>query len=123
MRRVLLSLLCLALTLPLVAGPKMTTLTIAVKSPAGKPVENASVVVRFIRGHDLLKLGKGIRREWELRTNQEGTVKIPTIPQGKILIQVIAKNFQTFGQTVDVDEVEKTIDVRLNSPQPQYSAH
>ena len=109
--------------LPLLAGPKMTTLTIAVKSPAGKPVDNASVIVKFIRGHDLLKLGKGIRREWELRTNQEGTVKIPTIPQGQILIQVIAKNFQTYGQTVDVDEVEKTIDVRLNAPQAQYSAH
>ena len=46
-----------------------------------------------------------------------------SIPQGRILIQVIAKNFQTFGQTVDVDEVEKTVDVRLNAPQPQYSAH
>ena len=123
MRRILFSLVCLALSLSLIAGPKMTSLTIAVKSPAGKPVDNASVIVKFIRGHDLLKLGKGIRREWELRTNQEGTVKIPTIPQGQILIQVIAKNFQTYGQTVDVDEVEKTIDVRLNAPQAQYSAH
>lgn len=123
MRRLFLLLACFALTLPVLAGPKMTTLTIAVKSPSGKPVDNASVIVRFIRGHDVLKLGRGIRREWELRTNQEGTVKIPPIPQGQILIQVIAKNFQTYGQTVDVNEVEKTIDVRLNAPQPQYSAH
>jgi hypothetical protein len=50
-------------------------------------------------------------------------VKIPPIPQGKILIQVIAKNYQTFGQTFDIDETEKTIDVRLNPPQSQYSAH
>jgi hypothetical protein len=58
-----------------------------------------------------------------MHTNQEGSVKIPPIPQGKILIQVIAKNYQTFGQTFDIDETEKTIDVRLNPPQSQYSAH
>lgn len=102
---------------------KMTTLTIAVKNGAGKPVENASVIVRFVRGHDLTKLGKGIRREWELRTNQEGTVKIPPIPQGEILVQVIAKNYQTFGQAFDVDEPQKTLDIKLNAPQQQYSAH
>jgi hypothetical protein len=119
MRRVvfilfLTSLLCIAAN---------TTLTIAVKNTSGKPVENASVIVKFIKGHSITKLGKGIRREWEVRTNQEGTVKIPAIPQGQVLIQVIAKNYQTFGQTFDVDQVEQTIDVKLNPPQPQYSAH
>jgi len=88
MRRII---LCLALALPLLAAPPMTTLTITVKSDTGKAVENASVVVRFIKGHSALKLGKGIRREWELHTNQEGIAKIPPIPQGTILIQVIAE--------------------------------
>lgn len=101
----------------------MTTLTIEVKSPAGKPVDNASVIVKFVRGHSLTKLGKGIRREWELRSNRDGIAKIPPIPQGQILVQVIAKNYQTFGQTFDVDEEEKTLTIRLNEPQPQYSAH
>jgi len=49
--------------------------------------------------------------------------KIPPIPQGKILVQVIAKGYQTFGETVDVSEEEKTVEVKLNPPQPQYSAH
>ena len=101
----------------------MTTLTIAVKNDVGKPVEQASVVVRFLKGHSVMKLGKGIRKEWELHTNQEGIAKIPPIPQGTILIQVIAKNYQTFGQTFDVDEQDKTIEVKLNPPQKQYSAH
>ena len=105
------------------SAAQMTTLTIAVKNSAGKPVDNASVIVRFVRGHDLTKLGKGIRREWEVRTNQDGTVKIPPIPQGEILIQVIAKNYQTFGHSFDVDEPEKTLDIKLNPPQQQYSAH
>ncbi len=114
---------CLALALPLLLGAPMTKLTIAVKSPAGKPVEHASVIVRFIKGHSVVKLGKGIRKEWELQTNQDGIAKIPPIPQGTILIQVIAKNYQTFGDNFDVDEDQKTIEIKLNPPQAQYSAH
>jgi hypothetical protein len=120
MRRII---LCLALALPLLAAPPMTTLTITVKSDTGKAVENASVVVRFIKGHSALKLGKGIRREWELHTNQEGIAKIPPIPQGTILIQVIAKNYQTFGDNFDIDEEQKTVEIKLKPPQAQYSAH
>jgi hypothetical protein len=116
-------LLLTALVLPLLAEAPMTTLTIQVKSMSGKPVENASVIVKFVKGHSVAKLGKKIRKEWELRTNQEGSVKIPPIPQGQILIQVIAKDYQTFGKTFDIDEDNKTVDIALNPPQPQYSAH
>ena len=49
--------------------------------------------------------------------------KIPPVPQGKILIQVIAKGYQTFGETYDVNEEEKTIEIKLNPPQPQHSEH
>ena len=115
--------LWLALALPLLAETPMTTLTIQVKNDSGKAVEDASVVVRFVKGHSALKLGKGIRREWELHTNQEGIAKIPPIPQGTILIQVIAKNYQTYGENFDVDEEEKTLDITLSRPQPQYTAH
>ena len=38
-------------------------------------------------------------------------------------MQVIAKGYQTFGQTFDIDEEKKTIDVKLNPPQAQYSSH
>lgn len=101
----------------------MTKLRVEVKSVSGKPVERASVVVRFVEGRSVVKLGKKIVTNWELRTNQEGVAKVPTIPQGKIQVQVIAKGYQTFGQTFDVGEEEKTIEVKLNPPQAQYSAH
>jgi len=115
--------LCLVLALPLLAGPPMTTLTIAVKSESGKAVEGASITVRFIKGHSVVKLGKGIRKEWDLHTNQEGIAKIPPIPQGTILIQVNAKNYQTFGDNFDIDEEQKTVEIKLKPPQAQYSAH
>ncbi|MGI8745604.1 MAG: carboxypeptidase-like regulatory domain-containing protein [Bryobacteraceae bacterium] len=116
-------LLALALAVCLFAAAPMTTLTIDVRSPGGKPVDNAAVIVKFVQGHSVTKLGKGIRKEWELRTNQEGLAKIPPIPQGKILVQVHAKEYQTFGQTFDVDEEQKTLTIKLNAPQPQYTAH
>ena len=114
--------LLFALLLPLL-GADMTTLTIQVKDKAGKPVEHASVIVRFVKGHSVVKLGKKIRTEWELQTNEEGMAKIPPIPQGTILIQINAKNYQTFGENFDVDQAERTIEITLNPPQPQYSAH
>ena len=120
MRRML---LCLALAIPLLVAAPMTTLTISVKSQGGKPISQASVIVRFIKGHSVFKLGKGIRTEWELHTNEEGLAKIPPIPQGTILIQVIAKDYQTFGQNFDIDDPEKTVEIKLNPPQKQYSAH
>jgi hypothetical protein len=105
------------------AAAPMTRLTIAVKSQGGKPVDRASLVVRFVEGRSYIKLGRKIRTTFELRTNQEGEARIPSIPQGKIRIQVIAKGYQTFGQDFDVNEEEKTIEIKLNPPQQQYSAH
>ena len=43
--------------------------------------------------------------------------------QGKIRIQIIAKGYQTFGQIYDVTEDEKKIEITLNPPQQQYTAH
>ena len=112
-----------ALALPALADPPMTKLRVEVKNVEDKPVDRASVVVRFVEGRSYIKLGKKIRTHWELRTNQEGVANIPPIPQGKIMIQVIAKGYQTFGQSFDVNEEEKTLEVKLNPPQPQYSSH
>ena len=105
------------------ADPPMTRLAIEVKSLGGKPIDRASVVVRFVEGRSVVKLGKKIRTTYEQRTNQDGVAKVPSIPQGKILVQVIAKGYQTFGETFEVEEEEKTLEIKLNPPQAQFSAH
>ena len=123
-RRLIVSAVLLAaLASSALAVAPMTKINIVLKDQAGKPVDHASVVVRFVQGHSVVKLGKAIRTTFELRSNQEGEARIPSIPQGKILVQVIAKGYQTFGQTFDVTEEEKTLDITLNPPQQQYSAH
>ena len=112
------------LGLPLSADdPSMTKLQVEVKNIYDKPVERASVIVRFVKGRSVRKFGKKIRTNWETRTNQDGIAKIPSIPQGTVTVQVIATGYQTFGGTFQIDEEEKTIVVKLNPPQPQFSAH
>src|SRR4051812_36228355 len=113
----------LLLSVPVFAAAPMTKLKIDVRTLSDKPVDRAAVIVQFVEGRSIVKLGKKIQTRWEVRSNQEGLAKIPAIPQGKIRVQVIAKGYQTFGQVFDVDEEEKTLKIQLNPPQPQYSAH
>jgi hypothetical protein len=105
------------------ANAQTTKLRIEVRTIEDKPVDRASVLVKFVEGRSIVKLGKKIRTSWELKTNQEGVASIPPIPQGQILVQVYAKGYQTFGQKFDVKEEEKTLEVKLKPPQSQYSAH
>ena len=107
--------------LSVLADSDMTLLRIEVKTLTGKPIERASVVVRFVAGRSAAKLGRKVRTTWETRSNQEGIAKIPQIPKGKIRIQVNAKGYQTFGQDFQVEEDEKTLEIKMNPPQPQYS--
>ena len=121
--QILCLLVCTLMFGALASAAEMTKLTLTVKTQGGKPVDRASCVVRFIEGHSVVKLGKAIRTTFELRTNQEGEAQVPPIPQGKIRIQIIAKGYQTFGQIYDVTEEEKKIEITLNPPQQQYTAH
>jgi hypothetical protein len=102
------------------AASPTTKLAIHVMTPGGKPLDRASVIVKFVSSNYKIKK---VRTSWETKTDQEGYSRIPSIPQGKIQIQIIAVGYQTFGQLFDIDEEDKTIEIRLNSPQQQYSAH
>jgi Carboxypeptidase regulatory-like domain len=102
---------------------EQSKITVQVKNKYDKPVENAEVILDFVGSHQVTKLGKRKPIHWELRTNQEGRAHFPPVPHGTVQLQVNAKKYQTFGDKFDVDTDEKTIDVTLNPPQPQYSAH
>ena len=106
-----------------VFGGDKSRIQVLVQNLEGKPVDRASVIIRFVRGRSVVKLGKKMITSWETRTNQDGLAKVPEMPQGTILVQVIAKGYQTFGKQFEVEEDDKTIEIRLNPPQPQHSAH
>ncbi len=111
------------LALSAFAGPPMTTLTVKVTDLKGKPVDHADVIVRFKGNRSVKKLGRKTPVSWEMRSNQSGVAKIPPIPQGTIEIQVIAKYYQTFGDDFEINEDAKTVEIKLNPPQQQYSVH
>ena len=113
-----------ALATPLLgAGKPMTKLQVEVTDHKGNPVDRAAVIIRFVGGRSVKKFGRKKNVRWEMKTNQQGLAKMPSIPQGKIQIQVIADNYQTYGESVEVYEEERTVQVELNPPQQQYSAH
>jgi hypothetical protein len=122
MRKVILLVLFLATCLPSFADSDFTLITIKVVDERGKPIDRANVRLVFKQGRRKLTLKK-IRRSWELKTSQEGTAKLPGIPKGDILIQVTAKNRQSFGETFTIEEDEKLVEIELKPPQAPYSVH
>ena len=76
-----------------------------------KPVADASVYLRF---------PKDKKVELDLKTNQEGVTRSPEIPQGKILIQIVAPGWKTYGEYHDATESEQTIQIHLARPTRWY---
>jgi hypothetical protein len=105
------------------ADTQMTKLKVDVRTLGDKPIDRAAVIVNFVQGRSVVKLGKKVITHWEVRTNQDGIARVPALPEGKVRIQVNAKGYQTFGDVFDAEGEEKTIVIKLNPPQQQYSAH
>lgn len=88
------------------------------KDDNGKPVRNAAVVL-----HNVNEKGKASAGGMELKTDAEGNASYSGLPYGKILIQVIAPGFQTYGESFDINEANKAITIKLKRPQEQYSIY
>lgn len=107
---------------PVYAAEK-TTIRVLVKNQRDKPVENAAVILDFLGSRNVAKLGLRNKIHWETKTNQQGIAHFPPIPEGTVQLQVITQKYQTYGKKLDVEGAEKTVDITLNPPQDQYSAH
>jgi len=121
--RITLILALLALVAPMVASSPETTIRVVVKNQYEKPVENAAVILDFLGSHQIMKLGKRKPIHWEVKTNQEGVAHFPPVPEGTVQLQVINSRYQTYGKKMDFAGEEKTVEITLNPPQKQYSAH
>lgn len=121
--RALLTILALLATLPVLCADQKTTIKVVVKNQFDKPVENAAVILDFLGSHKVTKLGMRGKMHWELKTNQQGIAHFPPVPEGTVQLQIITQKYQTYGKKLDIEGEEKTIDITLNPPQTQYSAH
>jgi hypothetical protein len=97
--------------------PPLTKLKIHVTDSRDKPVDNASVYVRFNESGGLFRKDK--LAEMNFKTNQDGSVKVPDVPQGKILIQVVAKGLHTYGKWYEIDTDEESVEIKLE-PAPHW---
>ena len=98
------------------AKSRKTRIIVEVRNQDNEPVDRAAVIVKPMKGNK-------VKRSYELRTSQKGTAPLPEIEQGKFLVQVIAKGYQTFGETYTIREPEKTIQIQLLPPASQHSVH
>jgi hypothetical protein len=78
---------------------------------SNKPVADASVYLRFPEKK---------KDELDLKTNQEGIARSPQIRQGKVLIQIVAPGWKTYGEYHDVTELEQTIQIHLVRPTTRW---
>src|SRR5437899_1520787 len=100
------------------SGHLMTKRRIEVTGgPDGRAIEGASVYVKYERPRTLAKDKK---IEMNVKTNREGTARVPDLPRGKVLIQVIAEGWKPFGRWYNLEEEAETIKVRLEKPPRWY---
>lgn len=96
----------------------MAQVTVTVlRGESGKPLKNVAVV--FHPTHDGEDDGN-----MELKTNEKGRATLNIIPIGsKVLVQVIASGYRTFGAQYDVPTDKKEITIKLLPPGQQYSTY
>jgi hypothetical protein len=81
------------------------------------PVENASVYVKYIEERKLLKDKK---LELNVKTNREGIAHVTGAKPGRVLIQIVADGWKTFGHWFDITEPKQTIKIHLDRPPKWY---
>jgi hypothetical protein len=93
------------------SDPDTTRLKIVVMNSDDKPAGNASVYLRFNEAGGFLHKDK--LAEMSFKTNEDGSVKVPNVPIGKVLIQVVGKGLHTYGKWYDISKDQDTIEIKL----------
>ena len=100
------------------AAPAVKKLTIEViGGETNVAVENASVYLKYVEEK---KLRKDRKYALNVKTNRDGTAHIPDPPLGKVLIQVVAGGWKTYGQYYDLNDAGMVIKIRLDRPPKWY---
>jgi len=91
---------------------------LVVRDSSGRPVKNAEVVVHWLK-----KDGSQSSDGFELKTDGDGRASIDDIPYGKFRLQVLAPNFQTYGDDIEVNQEKQEFVVRMKPPAGQVSIY
>jgi hypothetical protein len=103
---------------PVPASDQTSRVTIEVSGGENAaPVENASVYIKYVEER---KIKKDKKVELNVKTNREGTAHVPDAPLGRVLIQVVADGWKTYGRWYDIAEAKQIIKVHLERPPRWY---
>jgi hypothetical protein len=80
-------------------------------------VENASVYVKYVEEH---KISKDKKLELNVKTSREGVAHVPNAPSGRVLIQVIAEGWKTYGRWYDITDPNQEFKIHLERPPKWY---
>jgi hypothetical protein len=81
------------------------------------PIENASVYLKYVEEH---KIAKNKQFELNVKTNREGIAHVPDAPLGRVLIQIVAEGWKTFGRWYDITGTKEPIKIHLERPPKWY---
>lgn len=84
---------------------------------SGEPIENAIVYVKFKQERFLFKDKKC---EWSVKTNAEGKAAFPPLPEGQMLVQVVAKGWKTYGRYYTLEGPKQVLEIKLQEPKKWY---
>jgi hypothetical protein len=99
------------------ASQPLSRITIAVTGgDKNLPVENASVYVKYVEEH----LIKDKKLELNVKTSAIGVAHVPGAPAGRVLIQVIADGWKTYGHWFDITDVNQQFKIHLERPPKWY---
>ncbi|HXH68591.1 MAG TPA: hypothetical protein VNI81_15410 [Candidatus Limnocylindrales bacterium] len=83
---------------------------------ADKPIENASVYLKTEQD----RLIKDKKTEVNVKTNMQGIAHVPQPPVGRVLIQVVAEGWKTYGHWYDIADAQQVIKIHLDRPPKWY---
>jgi hypothetical protein len=83
---------------------------------ADKPIENASVYLKTQEDH----LIKDKKTEVNVKTNMQGIAHVPQPPVGRVLIQVVAEGWKSYGHWYDITDSKQVVKIHLDRPPKWY---
>ena len=83
---------------------------------ADKPIENASVYLKTQED----RLIKDKKTELNVKTNMQGIAHVPQPPIGRVLIQVVAEGWKSYGHWYDITDAKQVVKIHLDRPPKWY---
>jgi hypothetical protein len=121
---VALSLLTGVLRLPAAPNPQtprtLSTARVTIEVTGGDkdaPIENASVYLKYVEER---KIAKDKQYELNVKTNRDGIAHVPDAPLGRVLIQIVAEGWKTYGRWYDITDAKQPIKIHLDRPPKWY---